>query len=32
MKKEKLIGRYLLNNKDNYTDDMYDFLVNNYKY
>lgn len=32
MKKEKLIERYLLHNKDNYTDDMYDFLVNNYKY
>lgn len=32
MKKEKLIERYLLHNKDNYPDDMYDFLVNNYKY
>ena len=28
MKKEKLIERYLLHNKDNYTDDMYDFLFN----
>lgn len=32
MKKEKLIERYLIHNKDNYPSDMYNFLINNYKY